>query len=149
MVRMVPNIGAYATAAFVVTVFILILWLFWSRPPDWGGGVFVFVGWLFVAALAAYWRSTYCDEIRLGDDGFCEFETRRGVVRAHVAEIASIREEVDEDGDRNYYLRFRNRSRLWACGLADFDDFLIRIETMNPSAEINRHKSFRKRRQRE
>ena len=108
--------------------------------------MFVFGGWLITVAYAAYWRSTYCNEIRLGEDGFCEFETRRRVVRAHVAEIASIREEIDEDGDGNYYLRLRDRSRLWTCGLADFDDFLTRIETMNPSTEINRHKSLRQRR---
>jgi len=30
--------------------------------------------------------------------------------------------------------------------LADFEDFLIRIETMNPTIEIKRHKSRRQQR---
>ena len=59
---MMPKIGSYAPAAFFVTVPILILivisWLLWSRPRDWGAGVFVFGGWLIMVALAAYWHST-------------------------------------------------------------------------------------------
>jgi len=145
-----PRMVSYMRAGFFVTVVIVALvgigWLLWSRPPDWGGGVFVFGGWLIVLRLAAFWHSTFCNEIRLEDDGFCEFETRRRVVRAHVAEIASIREEVDEDGVEHYYLRFRDRRRLWTCGLTDFDDFLTRIEKMNPSIEIKRQKSSRQRR---
>ena len=65
------------------------------------------------------------------------------VHEVQVADIASVKEEVDEDGDRTYHLRFRDRSRLWTGGLADFDDFLTRIEAMNPSIEIKRHKSRR------
>jgi hypothetical protein len=45
-------------------------------------------------------------------------------VRTTVGQIASIKEEIDEDGGRFYYLRFRDRGRLWMCGLADFEDFL-------------------------
>jgi hypothetical protein len=113
-------------------------WALWSRPNDWGVALFVFGGMPFALALVAYWLSTYCREIRLTEDGFCEFDTMRRVVRTNVAEIASVHEEVDEDGDRHYYLRFHDRGRLWTCGLADFDDFLTRVQTMNPSIEMKR-----------
>jgi hypothetical protein len=150
LLRTLAKIAMYAPAAFFVTLLVLVLvgivWLLWSRPSDWGSGVFVLGGWLIGLRLAVYWHSTECKEIRLGDDGICEFETRRRVVRTHVAQIASVKEEVDEDGDRNYFLWFRDRGRLWTCGLADFEDFLTRIEAMNPSIEIKRHKPFRLRR---
>jgi hypothetical protein len=67
-------------------------------------------------------------------------------VRAHVAQIAYIEEEVDEDGDLNYYLRFRDRRMLWTEKLGDFEDFLTRIKAMNPAIDIKRHKSRRRRR---
>jgi hypothetical protein len=37
-------------------------------------------------------------------------------------------------------LRFRDRSLLLIGASADFDDFLSRIETMNPAIEIKRKK---------
>jgi len=151
LLRAVARIVYYAFEALFFGIIALVLigmgWALWSHPADRVSlGLFLGVVMLIGLPLVAYWLSTYCREIRLGEDGFCEFETRRRVVRTLVAELASVKEEVDEDGDRNYYLRFRDGSRLWTCGLAEFDDFLTRIEALNPSIEINRHKSWRLRR---
>jgi hypothetical protein len=151
LLRAVARIAYHVFQAlfFGIIAFVLIGvgWVLWADQADrLALGLFLGVAMLIGLPLSAYWLSTYCNEIRLGDDGFCEFETRRRVVRAHVAELESVKEEVDEDGDRNYYLRLRDGSRLWTCGLADFDDFLHRIEAMNPSVEIKRHKPWRLRR---
>jgi hypothetical protein len=98
-------------------------------------------------ALGANWSRTYCREIRLGDEGVCEFKMRWRVLRSHVAQITSIEEQVDEDGDRSYHMRLRDGTKLWTYGLTDFEDFLTRIERMSPTTQIKWHRSWRQRRQ--
>jgi hypothetical protein len=102
-------------------------------------------GIAFFLYLTGHRLSTYCKEIRLRDDGLCEFETRRGIVRAHVAQITSVQESIDEDGDANYEVRFRDRGKLWTSELSEFEDFLRRVEAMNPAIAIKRDKSRRRR----
>jgi hypothetical protein len=110
----------------------------------------VFIAWcgLVVVPLGAYWLRTYCREIRLNDNGVCEFHMRWRVVRCHVGEIGSIEESVDEDGDASWHLRLRDNTKLWTWGFMDFEDFLTRIERMSPTTEMKRHRSRSWRRRR-
>jgi hypothetical protein len=100
----------------------------------------VFIAWggLVMVPLGAYWLRTYCREIRVDDNGVCEFEMRWRVVRCHVGQIESIKKQVDEDGDVFYDLRLRDNTKLWMAGLTDFEDFLSRIERMSPTTEVKR-----------
>jgi len=126
---------------------LVLVWLLLSRPDNWDVLV-VFIGWsgLVMVPLGAYWLRTYCREIRLDDNGVCEFELRWRVVRCHVGQIESIEESVDEDGDVSWHLRLRDNTKLWTSGLIDFQDFLSRIERMNPTTKVKRQRSGRQRR---
>jgi hypothetical protein len=132
----------------LIVVPLALVWLLLSRPHGWTPLV-VFIAWcgLVMVPLGAYWSRTYCREIRLGDEGVCEFKMRWRVLRSHVAQITSIEEQVDEDGDRSYHMRLRDGTKLWTYGLTDFEDFLTRIERMSPTTQIKWHRSWRQRRQ--
>jgi hypothetical protein len=126
---------------------LVLVWLLLSRPHNWTPLV-VFIAWggLVMVPLGAYWLRTYCREIRLSDNGVCEFEMRWRVVRCHVGQIASIEESVDEDGDVSWHLRLRDNTKLWTSGLMDIEGFLSRIERMSPTTEVKRQRSWRQRR---
>jgi hypothetical protein len=125
--------------ALIAYCLILVGW-FGSNTPGWVVGA-VFIPWaMFMAFLGAYWFRVECKAFRLEDDGTCEFETRWRVMRTHVTQIKSVKESVDDEGDRSWDLRFRDRSLLLIGASADFDDFLSRIETMTPAIEIKRKK---------
>ena len=121
---------------------LVLVWLLLSRPHNWDVLV-VFIGsfGLVMVPLGAYWLRTYCREIRLDDNGVCEFEMRWRVVRCHVGQIESIKKEVDEDGNVAYYLRLRDSTKLWTSGLMDFQDFLSRIERMSPTTKVTPRRS--------
>jgi len=126
--------------SFVVGFIGLILWLSIFRWPA-GAGVaagIVLVVWAFLH----YTQHEECDEIRLNDDGTCEFDYPRGrVVRMHVTEIVSVKELAYDDGSLYYVIRFRDRRSVWPGTMQDFEDFLTRIKAMNPAIEIRRLKS--------
>jgi hypothetical protein len=82
------------------------------------------------------------------NNGVCEFEMRWRVVRCHVGQIESIKEDVDEDVRLFYDLRLRDNTNVVTYELTDFDDFLDRIEEMSPSTKVKRHPTGQRRRDR-
>jgi len=141
--RVLAKTSDWFCPAFVGAVLLLIVigsgWLLWSRPEGWPGKV-GFLGFLLIFfGAAASPIATFCTEIRLRDDGVCEFETfSRRTVRTHVAEITSVEEEVDEENDHTFYVTLGNKGSVWTGGLAGFEEFLARIEAMNPDIKITR-----------
>lgn len=97
-------------------------------------GVFV-----FVAAYLVYRRDHYgsCGEIRLGDDGTCELETKRTVIRLHVNEIRSVRywSESDERSE-SYTIHYRSGKLHVAKRMTGFADFLTRLKALNPAVDL-------------
>jgi hypothetical protein len=68
----------------------------------------VLIGILFFTSLTSlfiYRHHTYgrCCEIRLGDDGTCDLETKRRVIRLHVNEILSVQYRPETDEGSEYY----------------------------------------------
>jgi hypothetical protein len=59
----------------------------------------VICGVFFVFTYFGYRRLVYgtCGEIRLGDDGTCELETKRTVIRLHVNDLRCVRYSPETD----------------------------------------------------
>jgi hypothetical protein len=60
----------------------------------------------FLLAPYFFYRSQYygrCSEIRLSDDGTCELETKRRVIRLHVNQIRSVQFSPEGDESRESY----------------------------------------------
>jgi hypothetical protein len=140
----------YAVAGAIAISFgaLFVLFVLWLSVSvfHWPMGAVIGAG--VVLALWALPDTRGVDEIRLNDDGTCEFTCGRQVVHAYVVQIASVEEKVDSDGPNYYSIRFRHRRRftansrrLTAAGLTDFEDFLTRIKTINPAIEIKRRKA--------
>ena len=73
-------------------------------------GSFLLVQYLF-------YRQRYqrgCAEIRLSDDGTCEIETKRNVIRLHVNEVRQVEHTLDDDPRREYCTIHYN-GRKTAC----------------------------------
>lgn len=103
------------------------------------GFLAVVIGILFVHQYAVYRHHHYgrCSEIRLGDDGTCELETKRRVIRLHVNEIHSVqhRPESDESGE-HYTIRYQGGKLLVAKEMTGMADFVARLKTLNPAADL-------------
>jgi hypothetical protein len=99
----------------------------------------VVIGLLFVSQYAAYRHHNYgrCSEIRLGDDGTCELETKRRVIRLHVNEIRSVQfqPETDESGEE-ITICYQGGSLRVDREMAGLTDFLARLKTLNPGADV-------------
>src|SRR6266545_6739060 len=63
------------------------------------------IGVVLAVARGLYRHHYYgtCGEIRLSDDGRCELETKRQVVRLHVNQIRSVKYWRDDESDRESY----------------------------------------------
>jgi hypothetical protein len=84
-----------------------------------------------------YYYYGVCEEIRLSNDGTCELEARRTVVRLHVNEIKAVKYRCsDEDDGESYTIRFTGGKLEVGDGMADFPDFLARLERLNPAVEL-------------
>jgi hypothetical protein len=98
----------------------------------------VFLTALVIAGVAAlYRRYEYrrCGEIRLSDDGLCEFETRHAVTRLLAAEIKSVK--VDHESSAERYTIHLQHGRLSASErMPGFADFLQRLQTINPDIDL-------------
>jgi hypothetical protein len=150
LLRIAAKGFVYSTLAFFAVVFGIlwipgVLWITLHGTVT-GGDVFGAVAgvgiWLFAVFTMLMGLYTECEEIRLGDDGTCEFETRRRIVRAQVAEIASVKERFDDEADAYWFqIRLRGRRSLTTYAMPDIEDFLTRIKAMNPAIDIKRRKS--------
>ena len=77
---------------------------------------------LFFGSLLAWAFYTHawwdCYEIRLSDDGMCEFVSRGRTIRLHVHEITAVEYSKDDEGGESYAVRHRGgrigmRSSIW------------------------------------
>ena len=93
--------------------------------------------WLFAYLAYRHLSYGFCHEIRLSDDGTCELETRRRVVRLHVNEIKSVRYQRDSDDDsESYTIRYSGGKLTARDRMANFPDFLARLTSMNPAVDL-------------
>jgi len=130
----------------VLSFCLLVLFLFGPLAAGW----FPF-NWTLAAAAAAftvlavaagynqYRRKQYgnCGEIRLDDDGTCELETKRQVIRIHASEIQSVKYWRDSESDREHYtIHYRGGKLHVAERMTGFRDFLTRLKTLNPAVNL-------------
>jgi hypothetical protein len=79
-----------------------------------------------------------CGEIRLGDDGTCELETKSRVIRLHAQEIRSVRYSPENDEQReSYTIHYQSGKLDVGKQMTGFADFLTRLKTLNPAVDLN------------
>jgi hypothetical protein len=132
--------SALASCVFVVVFFLAPLALGWV-PFRWDTARFIGIicGVVFVLQYFGYRRQAYgiCGEIRLCDDGTCELETKRRVIRLHVNEIRSVRfwRETDERSE-SYTIHYRSGKLDVSNRMTAFADFLTGLKTLNPAVDL-------------
>jgi hypothetical protein len=98
-----------------------------------------FCGLVIVLQYFGYRKQAYgtCGEIRLGDDGTCELETKRRVIRLHVNDLRSVRyrRKTDEQSE-SYTIHYRGGKLDVGPRMTGFADFLTRIKTLNPAVDL-------------
>ncbi len=135
-----PARTLFAAGAFVLLVTLLFLGLArtgftWAERAQLLGAVALTCG--LAALLSSRYSQRVCSEIRLDDDGTCEFATRRGVIALHVRQITAV--EYDNDGDSRceYRVRYRGGKIAVEAGMSAFTDFLARLSTLNPTVDLS------------
>jgi hypothetical protein len=83
------------------------------------------------------YRDSLCGEIRLGDDGTCELETKRRVIRLHVNQIKAVKYENDSDRRAAYYIVYHGGSVPLDSTMTGLADFLSRLKTLNPAVDLS------------
>jgi hypothetical protein len=128
--------------------FFLVFPIFSFAPLALGGVPFTKDALLFAAlgsiplliAWFAY-RSEYhgkCSEIRLSDDGTCELETTRRVIRLHVNQIRSVRfSPAGDESSESYTIRYEGGKLHVDKRMSDFPDFLTRLKGLNPAVDLS------------
>ncbi len=127
----------YLGCCVLVLVFLFGPFTFgWSVLPWPAAGLIV----VFVfARYHTYRRDHYgsCGEIRLGDDGTCELETKDTVIRLHVNEIQSVRYGTENDEQsESYTIHYRSGKLHVAQRMTGFADFLARLKALNPTVDL-------------
>lgn len=93
----------------------------------------------FFAVLCVYGllqeHHSWCREIRLSDDGTCELETKRRVVRLHVNEIQSVKYSRGDESE-SYTIRYQGGKLHVSERIAGFADFLAYLKTLNPAVDL-------------
>jgi hypothetical protein len=139
------------TGSFLESPFLRSFVLFWLLVV----GLVVITGMPFTRDLAEFFGGPFalllvavyfahrvlqqhsCREIRLGDDGTCELETRR-VTRLHVGEIRSVRYTRDPESKReDYTIKYRDGSLQVGEEMTGFADFLTRLRALNPALDLS------------
>jgi hypothetical protein len=83
-------------------------------------------------------RYRWCREIRLSDDGICELETKRRVIRLHVNEIRSVDYRRDDESDReSYTIQYQGGKVHVSERMTGFSDFLASLKMLNPGVKLN------------
>jgi hypothetical protein len=112
----------------------------WSRFAWTQAGVFGGIVVLTLVVMYAAHRrelNRVCGEIRLDDDGTCELETKRRVIRIHVSEIRSVRYSRDPEGDGESYTIYYHGGKLEVHQrMTGFLDFLTRLAALNPTVDL-------------
>jgi hypothetical protein len=107
----------------------------WTEVGMLGG----FTGLALAATYSAHRRENYgsCGEIRLGDDGTCELETKRRVVRLNVNEIQSVKYWRDSESESEHYTIYYQGGNLRVTErMTGWLDFLTRLATLNPAVDL-------------
>jgi hypothetical protein len=148
-----PLIGAIALLCSGIIWVVVLALKDILRGSDVSGATFVLGFLLLPVGYVIYEQYAWptCLEIRLNDDGGCEFETKRRVISASVGEIRSVKEDVDKEYNEVIFrIRLRDGTRLAAVPgreyAADraFRFFLARVTVMNPAIKIKRPKTGRR-----
>src|SRR4051812_4499710 len=110
-----------------------------GHGASWGNLAFVaaFCIWILCVSALGHWRDRDCRQIRLSDDGACELETSRRVIRLHVNQINAVEYYKDDESEREHYtIKYRDGSVVVPDAIAHFDDFLERLKTLNPGVGV-------------
>lgn len=122
-------------ALVVVPLFAFILAHFtWAKRGEGAVVVALFLGVVYLNDRRYRYRT--CGEIRLSDDGTCELETKRRVIRLHVNQIESVAYVRDPDSSADYSIRYQGGSVPIERGMLEFADFLARLQTLNPAVDL-------------
>lgn len=100
----------------------------------------VFLGLVLIFGVAGYRRERYgdCGEIRLANDGTCEFETKGRVTHIHVNEIKAVKYWRDSESEREHYtISYQGGKLAVSDRMTDFLDFLTRLKTLNPAVDLS------------
>jgi hypothetical protein len=130
-----PSSLAFVVAGVILLVPVDFRW----SPPD-AIPFLVFLGLVLVVGVANYRREQYsdCGEIRLDDDGTCEFETKGRVTRIHVHEIKAVRYWRDYESENEQYTIVYQGGKLSVSQrMTAFLDFLTRLKTLNPAVDVS------------
>jgi hypothetical protein len=100
------------------------------------GSAMVFFAVLCVLGLL-HERHRRCREIRLSDDGTCELETKRRVIRLLVNEIRSVDYWRGDESDREYYTIYYQGGKVEVSDrMTGFSDFLARLKMLNAGVKL-------------
>lgn len=128
----VPLVGLLVFAA--LTFFTLVPGFAWGDRGEAAAAIVLFFGLAHLSDRR--YRSCKCAEIRLDDDGTCELETNRKVIRLHVNQFGSVKYVRDPDSRADYYLYYQGGRGPVERGMTNFHDFLSRLKALNPSVEL-------------
>lgn len=131
----------------VVSLFVVGLFAFTggSFTLQAAGPLFGSLALLLVVAYAGqrHLQSATCGEIRLDDDGTCELQTKRQVIRLHVTEIRCVKYRRDpESGRASFTVYHPNGTLLVTEEMTGFLDFLTRLATLNPAVDLSSFPAF-------
>jgi hypothetical protein len=131
----------------VISLFVVGLFAFTggSFTLQAAGPLFGGLGLLFAAAYAGqrHLQSATCGEIRLDDDGTCELQTKRRVIRLHVSEIRCVKYRRDpEGGSASFTVYHPSGTLLVTEEMTGFLDFLTRLATLNPAVDLSSFPAF-------
>ena len=106
----------------------------WAERGEGALGLTLFFGFGYVS----YRRHRYgtCGEIRLSDDGTCELETNRRVIRIHVNEVRSVAYSASGEGE-SYKIHYDGGYLPVTTGMTGFADFLARLKALNPAVDLS------------
>ena len=105
---------------------------------DDAGGIFfgLFMGSVFAWCFYDHSRRS-CFEIRLSDDGTCEFVTGRRVIRLHVHEITAVKYSNDVESGESYAVRYRGGRIGLRSSISDLRGFVTRLQAVNPAVDLS------------
>jgi hypothetical protein len=107
----------------------------WDDAEGLGSGVVFFS--VFGVLGLLHDRHRRCREIRLSDDGTCELETKRRVIRLHVNEIRSVDYRRDDESDcESYTICYQGGKVHVSERMTGFSDFLARLKMLNPGVKL-------------
>jgi hypothetical protein len=134
----VPLVGCLIFAA--LTLFTLVHGFTWGERGEAAAAIVLFFGLTYLSDRR--YRSSRCAEIRLDDDGTCELETNRKVIRLHVNQIGSVKYVRDPDSRADYDIYYQGGSVPVERGMTDFPDFLSRLKALNPTVDLTSFPSY-------